>query len=180
MNLSILSLVYICEPVIKNLEAENVGEIEKLISQEKISIERFVKFKINVKEDAQDIMQDIFETAIQKYDTLKNRESFKAWLISIARNKCNDYFRQKAKTMDIPVENILEKKLVMGNHGYTEVQAVKETLEGLGDKDKQILYLYFWKEMPMAEIAQRLKIPLGTVKSRLFTAKKNFKEKWKK
>ena len=155
-----------------------MDEIAKLISQEKVSIERFVKFKINIKEDAQDVLQDIYETAMNKFDQLKNPESFKAWIISIARNKCNDYFRRKAKLMDIPVEDILEKKVVMGSHGYTEIEAVKETLDSLGDKDKQILYLYYWKEMPVAEIARKLEIPLGTVKSRLHTAKKNFKEKY--
>ena len=48
----------------------------------------------------------------------------------------------------------------------------------LGDKDKQILYLYFWKEMPQSEIAKQLNIPIGTVKSRLHTAKQNFKNKY--
>lgn len=45
-------------------------------------------------------------------------------------------------------------------------------------KDKQILYLYFWKELPQAEIAKQLNIPVGTVKSRLHTAKQNFKNKY--
>ena len=48
----------------------------------------------------------------------------------------------------------------------------------LGDKDKQILYLFFWKELPQAEIAKQLDIPVGTVKSRLYTAKQNFKNKY--
>lgn len=178
MNLSLLSLVYICEPVNSTLEVTNVEELEKLISQERTSVERFIKFKINVKEDAEDILQEVYITAMQKFHQLKNKDSFKPWILSIARNKCNDYFRQKAKILDIPVDNLLENKVVISHHGYTEVESVKETLEVLGNKDKQILYLYFWKEMPMNEIAEKLQIPLGTVKSRLHTAKENFKEKY--
>ena len=52
---------------------------------------------------------------------------------------------------------------------------MRETLQALGNQDQQILYLYFWKELPQAEIAKRLGIPVGTVKSRLHTAKRNFK-----
>lgn len=58
------------------------------------------------------------------------------------------------------------------------VHTVRETLDRLGDKDKQILYLYFWKELPQAEIAKKLDIPVGTVKSRLHTAKQHFKNKY--
>lgn len=62
-----------------------------------------------------------------------------------------------------------------GRHGVSVVNTVRETLSLLGNKDKQILYLYFWKEMPQSEIAKQLSIPIGTVKSRLHTAKQNFK-----
>lgn len=57
-----------------------------------------------------------------------------------------------------------------------ERTAVRETLDLLGEKDKQILYLYFWRELPQAEITARLSIPPGTVKSRLHTAKEHFKK----
>lgn len=178
MNLFDLNFVYINEPVTSKTEEKNVSEFEKLISRERISIERFVRFKICVKEDADDILQNVYITAMQKFNQLKNKESFKAWIISIARNKCNDYFREKAKVLELPVEELLETKLMPGRQGFTETQSVQETLEKLGGKEKQILYLYFWKEMTQEEIAEKLGIPLGTVKSRLHTAKKKFKEKY--
>lgn len=178
MNLFDLNSVYINEPVTSKTEEKNVSEFEKLISRERISIERFVRFKICVKEDADDILQNVYITAMQKFNQLKNKESFKAWIISIARNKCNDYFREKAKVLELPVEELLEIKLMPGRQGLTEIQSVQETLEKLGGKEKQILYLYFWKEMTQEEIAEKLGIPLGTVKSRLHTAKKKFKEKY--
>lgn len=71
-----------------------------------------------------------------------------------------------------------EKELSDGRHGVSVVDIVRETLSLLRDKDKQILYLSFWKEMPQSEIAKQLNIPLGTVKSRLHTAKQNFKNKY--
>lgn len=76
------------------------------------------------------------------------------------------------------MEELAEKDLVDSRYGLSEITTVRETLALLGDKDKQILYLSYWKELPQAEIARRLDIPLGTVKSRLHTAKQHFKDRY--
>ena len=151
---------------------------EELLEKERVSVGRFVKFRIPVQEDAEDVLQEVFLTAYQKFSQLKNRSAFKAWLLSIARNKCNDYFRRKAGQYEIPLDMLSEKETADGRYGITEEVNIKETISLLGDKDRQILYLFFWKEMPQADIARKLGIPLGTVKSRLHTAKQNFKEKY--
>lgn len=153
-------------------------EFESLLEAERVSVQRFVKFRIISKADADDVLQEVYLTAYQKFSQLKNKAAFKAWLISIARNKCNDYFRKKAAQHEIPIDELTEKELSAGRHGISVVDAVREIVSLLGDKDKQILYLYFWKEMPQAEIAKALRIPVGTVKSRLHTAKQNFKNNY--
>lgn len=85
---------------------------------------------------------------------------------------------RKAAQWEIPMEEPTAKEELDSRHGVSEGYTVRETLELLGDKDKQILYLYFWREMPQADIAKRLNIPVGTVKSRLYTAKQNFKNQY--
>lgn len=172
--------VYISETGYHKLKmgGVNVDGFEVLLEAEKISVERFVRFKINSKTDADDILQEVYMTAYQKFSQLKNRESFKAWIISIARNKCNDYFRRIATQFEIPLEELTELQQSDSRHGTAEISMVRDTIELLGDKDKQILYLFFWKEIPQAEIAKRLNVPIGTVKSRLYTAKQNFKNKY--
>ena len=74
-------------------------EFENLLEAERVSVERFVRFRLNSKADADDVLQEVFLAAYQKFPQLKNKEAFKAWIISIARNKCNDYFRTRAKAM---------------------------------------------------------------------------------
>ncbi|MBE5761506.1 MAG: sigma-70 family RNA polymerase sigma factor [Clostridiales bacterium] len=155
-----------------------MDEFENLLKAERVSVERFVRFRISSKADADDVLQEVYFTAYQKLAQLKNKDAFKAWIISIARNKCNDYFRKKATQYEITIEELTEKELSYGRHGVSVANTVKETLSLLGDKDKQILYLFFWKEMAQAEIAKQLNIPIGTVKSRLHTAKQNFKNKY--
>ncbi len=154
------------------------SEFERLLSAERISIERYVRYRISSRADAEDVLQEVYLTAYQRFSQLKSKESFKPWLISIARNKCNDYFRSKAAQYEIPIDSLDEKELCDGRQGVSELSAVGDTLDSLGDKDKQILYLYFWNQKPQAEIARILNIPIGTVKSRLHTAKQNFKSKY--
>ena len=85
-------------------------------------------------------IRDRYLTTYQKFPQLKNRDSFKAWIISIARNKCNDYFRKKAAQYEISIDEITRKELSDSKHGVSVVAAVRETMDLLGDKDKQILY----------------------------------------
>lgn len=151
---------------------------EELLEKYGVVAERFVKFRIPLRADAEDVLQEVYALAYQNFTQLKNKDSFKFWLLSIARNKCNDYFRKQAGSLEISIEALEEKQLADSRFGVAEVSMVQETLERLGEKDKQILYLYFWKELLQAEIAKRLEIPVGTVKSRLYTAKQNFKKQY--
>ena len=155
-----------------------MDEFERLLVAQRLSLERLVRYRLPVQSDADDVLQEIYLSAYQKFPQLKNKDAFKPWILSIARNKCNDYFRKKAAQMEISLDTLSQDVLSMGRRGITAVQIVRDTLELLGDKDKQILYLYFWKEMPQQEIAKQLNIPLGTVKSRLHTAKQHFKDKY--
>ena len=126
--------------------------------------------------DADDIILETCISAYRSFSSLKDTALFKSWIISIARNKCNDYFRQLAKNMELPIDEITGGHPPYGRMGVTAASPVKETLQKLGDKDKQVLYLYYFREFPQNEIARRLGIPIGTVKSRLHTAKSNFKK----
>lgn len=148
---------------------------EDLLIFNQLSVERFVKFKISNTSDAEDILQDVFLTAFNNFGQLKNQGAFKAWIISIARNKCNDYFRKKSKISETPIDELNEFRLSQTRFGCIDNNTVIDTLQRLSDKDKQILYLSYWKDLPQAEIAVRLGIPIGTVKSRLYAAKQNFK-----
>lgn len=188
-----------------------MSEFECMLEQVRPALERFVYFRISIKADAEDVLQDISMTAYRNFDALRDRSSFQAWIFAIARNKCKDYFVTLAKRMELPLET-MEEDVGSGNEnggsternrysgmywhgalgrvqmnggnpeaGYEEnpiVTGVRETLAKLKDKDKQILYLYFFRELPQADIARILEIPLGTVKSRLHTAKQNFKNNY--
>lgn len=177
LNLFRPGSVYISETGFKINKGggDDMTEFEKLLTENKTCVERFVNFTLPTREDAEDVLQEVYLTAFQKFDTLIERTSFKPWIVSIARNKCNDFYRRRGKQQEIPLDEVPENQLMESRYGYVEKSHVYSVMESLSGKDQQILYLFFVHGYSQAEIAQRLGIPLGTVKSRLFAARSNFK-----
>lgn len=135
------------------------------------AVERCVKFRIDSPQDAEDLLQETYLTAFLKLDTLKDPAQFKPWLLQIARNKCRDYYRRRQPESHVPLESV-ENYLTASRYGPLE--AVRETLDTLSQKDQQLLKMTYYEKLSQQEIAQRLHIPLGTVKSRMYTAKRSF------
>lgn len=141
-------------------------------------VERYVKYRLNGCNDAEDVLQDICLTAYLKYGRLQKKDSFKAWILSIARNRCRDYFRRRAAGREVPLEDIPEGKLVYGRRGWTVSTPVEDTLALLTERDREILRLFYWQQLSLSQISQKLGIPTGTVKSRLNTARQRFRKQY--
>ncbi len=141
-------------------------------------VERYVKYKLNGGPDAEDLLQDICLTAYLKYDQLEKKESFRPWILSIARNCCIDYFRKKTGSREISLDGLPESKLIYGRRGWTFSTPVEDTLEILTNRDREVLRLFYWQQLSLAEISTKLDIPVGTVKSRLNTAREHFREQY--
>ncbi|MDD4493977.1 MAG: sigma-70 family RNA polymerase sigma factor [Eubacteriales bacterium] len=155
-----------------------MDEFEKLLCENRGTIERFVKFRLPSTFDADDVLQEVYIAAHDKYGNLIDKSYFKAWIVGIARHKYNDFYRKRAKVMEIPIDEVGESALSYGRMGVTVTNYVRETISGLTSRDQEMLYLYFFRDMSQADIAKKLGIPVGTVKSRLHTAKANFKKKY--
>lgn len=152
-----------------------MDDFEELLNRERSAVERFVRYRVPEKADAEDILQETYLAAFRAFPNLRDKAAFKGWLLQIARSKCNDWFRAKANLTELSLDSVPETELIYGPMGIIHT-GVEDAMERLRDRDKQILYLYYWKELSQADIARRLNIPLGTVKSRLHTARRNFKE----
>lgn len=133
-------------------------------------LERFVKFRINNLQDAEDIVQDTMLSAIRGADRLRNPESMRAWLFQIAANACRDYYRRKQpeKADLAELENRLTEEVLPET-------LVEETLLQLREKERLLLKLMYFDVLNQQEIAEALNIPIGTVKSRLHYAKGSFR-----
>jgi len=153
-------------------------EFAKHVAHCENALKRFVYFKTPSKADGEDVLQETLLAAYARRETLKNPNGFKAWLLRIAVNKCNDFYRQRAKLPGALTdsETALDNALSQSRYGITVTDIVQETLAQLDEKDVIILRLVYIDRFKQAKIAKMLDIPIGTVKSRLHTAKQHFKD----
>lgn len=149
---------------------------EVLLREHQSAAERYVRFHVASAADGDDILQEVYLAAFQKFPQLREEESFKPWLLAIARNKCRDHFRRLSARPEVSLDAAGPLALRGGCRGPDRLDAVWETLEKLSPRDREILLLCFRDELSQAEIARRLGVPLGTVKSRMYTAKNRFRD----
>lgn len=164
-------------------------EFEQMLLSCRDAVERFVFFRIPSRQDAEDVLQEVYLKGYQRFHQLKNKNQFKAWMLQIARNKCHDYFRAR-EPGEIPVAEIPEYRMDRGRCGILFFSGsrqicsplgpslVEETLEQLSERSREILQLYYLQELPQHTLAEKLGVPVGTVKSRLYYAKKEFRRKY--
>lgn len=148
-------------------------DFEKLLAACQAPVERYVHFRLPSFHDAEDVLQEVYAAAAQRLPTLRDETSFKAWLLGIARHKCNDYFR--ARQPVVPVDALAIRQLEPAWPGADCASAVRETMARLSPVDRQVLYGFYWLELPQTEIARRMQVPVGTVKSRLHAARTRFR-----
>lgn len=119
---------------------------------------------------AEDAVQEAFLKAYQHMDTFRGESSEKTWLYRIAINVCRDMRRSKwlrmfdrsvdIDTMQIPVEGASVVSI-----------ALMQEIMRLPDKQREVIYLFYYKDMTLAEIGSLLGLPVSTVGSRLDRAR---------
>ena len=122
--------------------------------------------------DAEDVVQQVFVSAWRSRSTFDpDRSALGAWLVGITRRRIADAYTARTRarrdldalaavTDEDPAETGLDAAVV------TRV-AVGAALAALGSPQKEIIELAYFSDMPHANIAERLGLPLGTVKSHI-------------
>lgn len=145
----------------------------------------YIALKIsNCDADAKDAVQETFIQIKRSIKDLQETKNFRKWMAQIVLSKCNKIFRKnKYAAMDPSLLNTLpqeEKRTYMSGHQNMEELSRKEILLKLMSKltchQREILFLTYFEQMSMKEMAQVLSIPEGTVKSRLVSAKATLKK----
>ena len=148
-------------------------------------------------EDASDQVQETFVKAFKNLAKFDTRRPLSPWLYRIARNTCLDAIRRRGSN---PVRtdsslgrdedegrSVLDKAEATGVDSDPEAVAegkqlgaeVARHVEALDPKYREVIQLYHFDQLTYEQIAQVLKVPLGTVMTRLFRARKKLAEKLK-
>ena len=124
-----------------------------------------------------DTLQDIWLTVFRKIYELKDAKVFTVWLYRIARNKVYDEFRNKDRFARLPEEDEIP---VSGSDepvfGANDAEKLHAALNKLKPYHREVLTLSFIEQMPYQSIADVVGCSIGTVRSRIFYAKKSLRE----
>lgn len=144
---------------------------ETLLERHREPVERYIHYHMPCSADADDVVQNTFLAAFRNFGSLRDADSFKYWLLTIAKNECRLYYRRKYRTETVSLDAVGEIPVTPKRDGGIS----REILERLPADAREIMMLYYVQEKSQAEIAARLDIPVGTVKSRLHYARERFR-----
>ena len=135
-------------------------------------------------ENAKDVMQDTFITAMEKLNDLEDGANFPKWVNSIAINKCRRYFRKlTVDSLDEQLEQGYEIKddenFIPDEYVSNEVKrkVIMDIITNvLSDVQRQTIIMYYYNEMSLEEISKVMNCSVKTVSSRLCSAREKIKE----
>lgn len=161
--------------------------IEQCLAGDQLAWERIVRlhwrkvFNVAYKfvgkhDEAEDLTQDIFLKIFKSLGTFDRRANFQTWLISVSRNLCIDHYRSVRKERetidrDVDAGDLAPVSREVGPYTRLEHEdqriILRQALELLAPSLREAVMLRDIRELSYQEIAERLALPEGTVKSRI-------------
>lgn len=130
------------------------------------------------REDALDLMQEVFISVYRNLASYRNEGSFKSWLFRIAHYRCIEFYRRKRPTEgldDIPEieshETQVDQQLVSSSDNKQLVSAMQQ----LPLAQKSVIELKFFGQFTFEEIAELTGMSVNTAKSRMYGALEKLK-----
>lgn len=161
-------------------------ELEWCIREYGKDIYSFCRYLANNIEDADDLYQDTFLTVMEQFEKIDMQQNPKSYLLSVTlllwKNRKRKYAWRKRITDMILMREEAEdeereaKVIRFSPEEVTlrreKIQAVRQAVSNLPERLRIIILLYYTEELSVSQISELVHIPEGTVKSRLFKARK--------
>jgi RNA polymerase sigma-70 factor (ECF subfamily) len=140
-------------------------EFAEALSDELSGAYRLAGYLLADSAEAQDAVQEASVRAWRAWSNLRERDKFHSWFSQILVNVCRTKLSKRSRQRTLDVDEIdLE-----GADPFRSAlarDAVGRALSSLSTELRMVIVLRYWGDLPLAEIADRLGIPIGTVKSR--------------
>ncbi len=162
----------------------NIDAFEELISRYETKLSRYIARIANFSEEEnEEILQEIFIKVWKNINSFSADLKFSSWIYRIAHNETISIFR-KAKSRGISTQVELTEELFIPDKidfvkeldDKISSQNIQNILLEMDTKSREILVLKFLEEQSYEEISDILKLPLGTIATRINRAKKSFRE----
>ena len=137
-------------------------------------------------DEAEDLAQDIFLKIFKSLDTFDRRANFQTWLISVSRNLCIDHYRSVRKERETIDRGVDAAELspatpepgpIAALEQRDRVALLRQAMAALPETLRTAVLLRDIQELSYQEIADKLRLPEGTVKSRINRARGLLREK---
>ena len=135
--------------------------------------------------DAQEVTQEVFLRVHEKLESFRGEARFGSWLYRLAYNRAVEHRRRaRIRLPHVPVEAVPEAAAVAADP-FDEVaegerrRVVARLVERLPDLYRSVIYMHYWLECSVQEMAETLGVPSGTVKSYLSRARQRLRD-WAK
>jgi RNA polymerase sigma-70 factor (ECF subfamily) len=141
--------------------------LELLLRAAQPALDRYVSRLVGTTH-ADDVVQEVLVTIARKLTWLAEPRLFRAWTFRIASRAAFAYLRRERRRAEQPLDQDAAEGLMAAERPPSEA-LLRELLDSdqLTAASRAVLVLHFQEELPLAEVAAILEIPLGTVKSRL-------------
>jgi RNA polymerase sigma-70 factor (ECF subfamily) len=153
-------------------------EFNSRILQEKSSLKNFALSLTHNIEDALDLLQDTYVKAITYREKFEDSTNIKAWLFTIMKNTFINAYRRNIKTKQLISkgdELALNRAFKQNSYDHSEsrinAKEIIKQIETLDDQYK-VPFTRYYNGYKYEEIADEMHLPLGTIKSRIFIARK--------
>ena len=158
-------------------------DFEKVIKTNKQNIKSIVR--LITKEENEDIEQEVYLKIWKNSEKYNEKGSIKSWISSIAKNASLDYLKssyhrvfQTSTSDDFVIESIKDKKVTPEDKvvRLDRQKIIVNAINSLKPKFKEVIMMCEINGYSYEECAKRLNCPVGTVKSRIYNAKKELAE----
>ena len=154
--------------------------VERLIEDYGQEVYRIAYFYIKDRQLAEDVFQEVFYKVMKNYHKFQHQSSEKTWLTRITINTCKDLLRtnwiKRVTTFSTWQEPQSDYEAPFDIEKQEEYQELYQMIQKLPTKYKDVILLFYYKELSYEEISQILGIPEGTVRSRLARARTKLKK----
>ena len=162
--------------------AEQDQRISEAIEREQYRLRNFIRRRVADRDDAEDVLQDVFYELVEAYRLMKPVEQVTAWLFRVARNRIIDLFRKKSRealrnqppavTEDgetLPLEELLPSPDAGPDAAYARSVLLEElyaALDELPDEQREVFIAHELMGYSFKEIAEQTGVSLNTLLSR--------------
>ncbi|RMD51176.1 MAG: sigma-70 family RNA polymerase sigma factor [Ignavibacteria bacterium] len=163
--------------IIKRFQNGDESAFRDLVMKHKDKVRNLVYLTLGDNDFIDDISQDVFISTYKKLNDFRFESKFTTWLYRVTVNKCRDYLRKKkVRSIFTPLnEDIHQHSSRMRSENMDIPGFVRKAIERLPEKLKEPLILRDIEGFSYKEIAEKLDVEVGTIKSRIFRARESLK-----